>query len=462
VPGADAILAQSAVESAFASELRGGQVQRLELTPNCSILAVVGDTMAGYPGVAGRFFRTLGASGINVRAIAQGASERNISAVINGADTTRALRAVHSSFYLSAKTLSIGVIGPGAVGAALLEQIRSQQTRLHDEFNLDLRVRAIGTSQTMSLAERRLPLKDWRSSLDAGAADMDLAVFVDHVQADHLPHTVLVDCTANQSIADQYAGWLERGIHIITPNKKAHSGPFEYYARLKRISRDEDSQFLYESTVGAGLPVIQTLKDLVQTGDDVHSISGIFSGTLAYLFNVFNGTRAFSDIVAEAHQLGYTEPDPRDDLSGLDVARKLVILAREAGMQLELDEIEVESLVPAALVDGDASDFLERLQEHDGEMASRLEAADQADQVLRYVGHLDVQQGAAWVGLRAFERNHPFATIDLTDNIIQFQTRRYCDNPLIIRGPGAGPDVTAAGVFADLLRLSATLSSAAK
>jgi aspartokinase/homoserine dehydrogenase 1 len=461
VPGEDAPAARAAVEKAFHSELGGGQVQRIEENLGCSILAVVGDGMAGYPGVAGRFFRTLGAAGINVRAIAQGASERNISVVIDGDDTTRALRAVHSSFYLSAKTLSIGLIGPGAVGNVLLEQILGQQEQLRNEFNLDLRVRAIGTSQKMCLAERAVELGDWRGAFQRDGVALDLEKFADHVQADHLPHAVIVDCTADQSVADRYGGWLARGIHIVTPNKKAHSGSMDYYSTLTQISREQDSQFLYETTVGAGLPVISTLKDLVQTGDEVRSISGIFSGTLAYLFNVFDGSVAFSDIVREAHNLGYTEPDPRDDLSGLDVARKLVILAREVGMSLELADLKVESLVPPDLVAGDASDFLARLGEHDGAMSERLRAADSAGEVLRYVGHLDVGKGEAWVGLRSFEKTHPFATIDLTDNIIQFVTRRYCNNPLIIRGPGAGPDVTAAGVFADLIRLSSTLSSSA-
>ena len=459
VPGADALAARAAVEKAFASELSGGQVQRIEQTTDCSILAVVGDGMAGYPGVAGRFFRTLGTAGINVRAIAQGASERNISVVIDGQDTTRALRAVHSSFYLSAKTLSIGLIGPGAVGQVLLEQVLGQQAELKKEFNLDLRIRAIATSTKMCLAERSVELADWRSEFETKAMPLDLEKFTNHVQADHLPHAVIVDCTAEQSIADRYADWLARGIHIVTPNKKAHSDKLEYYARLNRIGREQDSQCFYETTVGAGLPVISTLKDLVKTGDEVRSISGIFSGTLAYLFNVFDRDKVFSEIVREAHNLGYTEPDPRDDLSGLDVARKLVILAREAGMTLELADIEVESLVPADLVAGDADEFLSRLSDHDDAMTERLRLADKAGEVLRYVGHLDVSSGEAWVGLRSFGKSHPFATIDLTDNIIQFVTRRYCDNPLIIRGPGAGPDVTAAGVFADLLRLSATLGS---
>jgi aspartokinase/homoserine dehydrogenase 1 len=445
------------VERAFAAELAQGHVQNVGLTMGCAILAVVGDGMAGLPGAAGRFFRTLGNSGINVRAIAQGASERNISAVIDSKDMTRALRAVHGSFYLSAKTVSIGLIGPGSVGSALLDQMAASADRLRKTFNLDLRIRAIGGSQHMVLADRRIDLAGWREALAAGEAT-DLERFIEHIQADHLPHAVVIDCTASDAIARQYAGWLDRGIHVITPNKRAHSGPLAYYRSLQQLSRGSNAHFLYEATVGAGLPVIQTLKDLVETGDEITSISGIFSGTLAYLFNVFDGSKPFSAIVRDARDRGYTEPDPRDDLSGMDVARKAVILAREAGLDLELDALEVENLVPSALSGGSVEEFLDRLPAIDAEMAERVSAAARDGQVLRYVAELDFKSGTARVRLGNFDRQHPFANISLTDNIVQFATRRYCDNPLIVRGPGAGPDVTAAGIFADLLRLCSMLS----
>ena len=445
------------VEHAFAVELTQGQVQRVDVTEDCAILAVVGDGMSGVPGSAGKFFRTLGNSGINVRAIAQGASERNISAVISAKDMTKALRAVHSSFYLSAKTVSIGIIGPGSVGGALIEQLATGSDRLRKSFNLDLRVRAIGTSRKMCFGESRLDLTGWREALDGGRP-MDLQAFASHVQTDYLPHAVLIDCTASQEVADCYLDWLSRGIHVITPNKRAHSGPIAMYESLKSSSRIANTHFLYEATVGAGLPVINTLKDLVETGDDIERISGIFSGTLAYLFNVFDGSRPFSGIVREAKTRGYTEPDPRDDLSGMDVARKAVILAREAGLRLELGDIAVESLVPAALAGAGVDEFLDRLADFDAPMAERLAAARADDCVLRYVADVDLGSGKASVELQQFGKDHPFANISLTDNIVQFVTRRYSDNPLIVRGPGAGPDVTAAGIFADLLRLCSMLS----
>jgi aspartokinase/homoserine dehydrogenase 1 len=286
---------------------------------------------------------------------------------------------------------------------------------------------------------------------------MDAEKFVSHIQADYLPHAAIIDCTANPSVADRYAEWLRRGIHVITPNKRAHSGPIAYYQDLKRLSGSR-THFLYEATVGAGLPVIQTVKDLVATGDEIRSISGIFSGTLAYLFNLFDGTRPFSEIVREAKAKGYTEPDPRDDLSGKDVARKAVILAREAGLTLELDDIAVESLAPSALANASVDEFLKRLPDFDAPMAERVSAAKRAGKVLRYVATIDVKTGKANVGLESFAPTHPFANISLTDNIVQFVTGRYCDNPLIVRGPGAGPAVTAGGIFADLLRLCSMLS----
>ena len=461
VPEESAELVKSVVEEAFAVELAQAQVQKVGITRGCGVLAVVGDGMAGSPGVAGRFFGTLGKAGINVRAIAQGASERNISAVISSTDMTRALRTVHASFYLSAKTVSIGLIGPGSVGKVLLDQMAGEVARLREDFNLDLRVRGLGGSRRMALDDRRVDLNDWRSALEHGS-DMDLARFVDHVQADHLPHTVLVDCTADPGIAAQYADWLQRGIHIITPNKRAHSDSMDYYRRLKAICRGAGTHFLYEATVGAGLPVIRTLRDLVETGDDIESISGIFSGTLAYLCNVFDATRGFSEIVRDARAQGYTEPDPRDDLSGTDVARKAVILAREAGMELELADIEVQSLVPAELsttVVSSVDEFLDRLADFDATMAERFHAAERDNRVIRYVAEVNLSTGQAQVALRNYPRDHPFAGISLTDNVVQFVTRRYRDNPLIVRGPGAGPDVTAAGIFADILRLCSMLGT---
>jgi len=457
IPEAQAVRAEEAVRRAFDAELRGGQIQHVEVALGMSILAVVGDGMAGAHGVAAKVFSSLGDAAISVRAIAQGASERNISVVVDGKGAARALRAVHAAFYLSPNTLSIGLIGPGTVGRVLLAQIATQIDRLR-ELNLDLRVRGIASSKRMLLQETSVDLSRWAELMAEAGEPLNLEKFINHVQADYVPHTVVIDCTASASIADQYRDWLSRGIHIVTPNKKANSGTLPYYRSLQDAKRDAGTHYLYEATVGAGLPIIHTLRDLRGTGDEITQIEGIFSGTLAYLFNVFDGSESFSSIVRAAKAKGYTEPDPRDDLSGIDVARKLIILGREMGLTLEIADVQVEGLVPEALTQCSVEEFMARLPESDAAMAAALAEARLKNQVLRYVGRIDAA-GKATVGLMRLEAKHAFANIALTDNVVRFATRRYCDNPLIVQGPGAGPEVTAAGVFSDLLRLSAYLGA---
>jgi aspartokinase/homoserine dehydrogenase 1 len=458
IPSEQANRAAAAVSAAFERELKEGQIQSVDVNQELAILAVVGDGMAGTPGIEAKVFNALGNAGVNVRAIAQGASERNISVAIDAKHVTRALRAVHAGYYLSRHTLSIGVIGPGTVGRVLLDQLASQSARLYEQFQLDLRVRGILSSKRMLLADNEIDLSRWRESFEHSPSAADMARFVEHLRVDHLPHTVIIDCTASDAVARYYRDWLARGIHIVTPNKKANSAALESYRALRAARRTSGAHYLYEATVGAGLPVIQTLRDLRETGDDIVSIEGIFSGTLAYLFNVYDGSSAFSEIVRDAKRRGYTEPDPRDDLSGMDVARKLIILGREIGLELELSDVKVESLVPPDLAAGSIEEFMAQLPRYDAGMQHRLQQARSRGKVLRYVGRLTAD-GSATVGLMELDGKHPFANIALTDNIVRFATGRYCDNPLIVQGPGAGPAVTAGGVFADLLRLSAYLGA---
>jgi aspartokinase/homoserine dehydrogenase 1 len=456
VPEGQSAAARDAVETAFAAERQRGLLQEIEVTTGCTILAAVGDGMSGTPGIAARLFGSLVRTGVNVKAIAQGSSERNISVVIDGADATRALRAVHSGFYLSRQTLSIGLIGPGHVGGTLLDQMAKRLDSLMGEFGVDLRVRAIASSSTMVLDEHRIGLDNWRGRLgegDTGTLPTDLDMFTDYVDTESVPHAAIIDCTASADIAMRYGDWLSQGIHVITPNKKANSGAIEYYRALQQAARRADAHYFYETTVGAALPVIQTLRDLVQTGDEVRRIEGVFSGTLSYLFNSFDGSTPFSEIVRAAREKGYTEPDPREDLSGMDVARKVVIMAREMGVEASLDEMDIEGLIPAGLEEGNVDDFLDRLANHDEEMLETVEKARTSGRVLRFVGVIDAGEGCQ-VSLRSYESDHPFARIRLTDNIVTFQTARYSENPLVVQGPGAGPDVTAGGVFADLLRLA--------
>ena len=461
VPSDRADRAQTVIMEAFADELEGGQIQSVDATDGQSVIAVVGDGMAGTPGIAARFFANLGRAGINIRAIAQGSSERNISAVIDSADVTRALRVVHSGFYLSEKTISVGVIGAGVVGGTLLDQIHRQSRRLHERFKLDIRVRAIARSHRMLLGERRIDLDDWRDRLAASEQVTDFGEFETHVHADHLPHSVIIDCTADETVSAKYAHWLAKGIHVITPNKKAFSGDYGYYESLRNASHDGGGLYFYETTVGAALPIIKTIRDLVDTGDRIHSIRGILSGTLAYLFNVYDGSTPFSEIVKAARDSGYTEPDPRDDLSGTDVARKLTILARELGIPLSLGDFPVENLIPEALREASVDEFLDGLGEYDGAMLERFEGARSEGRTLRYIATLD-EDGSASVALRKVPHDDPFSNMQLTDNLVQFASDRYSANPLVIQGPGAGPEVTAGGVFGDLLSLASILGDGKK
>jgi len=451
VPEAQSELAETTVRRAFEAEIESGTIQKVERVTGCSILAAVGDEMARVPGVAAALFGALGRARVNVRAIAQGSSERNISVVIDRADSTRALRAAHAGFYLSNHAISVGLIGPGLVGRALLAQIAKQAPVLRERFRIDLRVRGIMSSSHMLLDERAIDLEAWQGRFEA-APPPDFEAFARHIEPAHFPYSVVIDCSASDEVAERYAPLLARGIHVVTPNKKAGAGPIARYREIQRWVHDARRQFLYEATVGAGLPVISTLRDLIRTGDRVERIEGVLSGTLSYVFHRFDGRAPFSMIVREAKALGYTEPDPRDDLSGTDVGRKLVILAREMGVEVDLADVAIENLVPDHLRGLDPTAFLERLAEGDVSMeARRLEAASRHE-VLRYVGVVEAN-GTARVELRSYPKTHAFAGLAPTDNIIAFTTARYNTNPLIVQGPGAGPDVTAAGVFADLLRL---------
>ncbi len=461
VPSLQAERAEQAVQKVFMSELQYGQIERIQVIHHCSILAMVGDNMVEKSGVAGRFFSALGTAGVSVRAIAQGSSERNISVVINQADATRALRVTHSAFFLSDCTLSVGLIGPGLIGQSLLRQLAERQDILKKNFKLDVRVRAICNSKKMLLENLQMDMNRWEESWGKAGETVNYERFTQHLQSDAIPHSVIIDCTSNEEVVPNYSQWLNKGIHIITPNKKAGSGPWPRFEEIQRQQEKANAHFFYEATVGAGLPIISTLRDLIQTGDEIIAIEGIFSGTLSYLFSEFTEEFRFSDIVLKAKQNGFTEPDPRDDLNGMDVARKVVILAREAGFKLSLNDVKVESLVPKELESiPTAEGFLQRLTEMDTLMKEHLQRAEKAGVVLRYTGFVS-NEGKALVGLREFPNDHAFARLKGTDNIIAFRTKRYDRQPLIVQGPGAGPEVTAGGIFADLLRLARTLGARA-
>ncbi|MEO5565197.1 MAG: bifunctional aspartate kinase/homoserine dehydrogenase I [Luteimonas sp.] len=452
---------RAAVAAAFATAGDSPQAKSVSTTTGICVLAAVGEGMVGTPGVAARLLGGLAQAGVNVRAIAQGAGERNISVAITATDAARALRAAHAAFWLSPQCVSVGIVGPGHVGRALLSQLQVALPHLQLQSGLDLRIRAISDSRQMLLSDPGLAPELALAALRCGAVQAaDLQGFAAHVRAPHLPHALIVDCSASDAVAAMYPQWLAAGIHVVTPNKHAGSGDWGRYAAIEQARKLGRTRFLYEATVGAGLPVIGTLRNLLDTGDTLHGIDGMLSGTLAWLFNRFDGSLPFSALIREAMDLGYTEPDPRDDLSGLDVARKLVILAREAGRELSVEDVDVESLVPVDLQEVSLPEFLIRLEELDAPMQARFAAAHASDLALRHVARLG-PDGSARVGVIGVPVGHACRHTRLTDNLVQFRSERYADNPLVIQGPGAGPQVTAAGVFGDILAIAHTLATQA-
>lgn len=442
----------------FSHELEDRLIQSIEGESGLAILAAVGKRMTGQAGVAGKFFSSLGKASVNVIAIAQGSSETNISAVIKGQDSKKALRALHARFFLSKQALSVGLIGPGNIGGTLLGQIAKESIRLKEQFGLDIHIRGIANSRQMILDQDGIDPANWKERFASESVPLDLDLFTRHIGATYFPHSLIIDCTTSSTLAELYASWMEMGIHVITPNKKAGTAPMAYYDHLFDTCLKTGRRFLYETTVGAGLPVIWTLKDLVQTGDRVHRIEGIVSGTLAWLFSSYDASKPFSSLVRQAMEMGYTEPDPRDDLSGMDVGRKTVILARELGYQVEVADIPIQSLVPAGLEQGSVQQFLEQLELLDPLIEAEYRKAQSQNHRLRYVGMVD-EEGKCSASLRSFPLDHPFAQAQGTDNVICFTTDRYYSQPLVIKGPGAGREVTAGGVFSDILRLAAYLGA---
>ncbi|KAK9826886.1 hypothetical protein WJX81_004474 [Elliptochloris bilobata] len=452
--------AVAALNARFADAIRAGRISKVEKIDDCCVLAAVGRQMASRKGVAATMFSALAKANINIRSIAQGCSEYNITVLIDQRDAERALRAVHGRFYLATLPLAVGLVGPGLIGSTLLTQIHQQHAELRDEFDIDMRVLGIISSHRMLLSETAIDLAHWRERFERDAQPADMDAFASHLANNYVPNTVIVDATASSHPPERYMDWMQAGIHIVTPNKKLNSGPLPQYQALRQFQRGSYIHFFYEATVGAGLPVIATLKHLVDTGDRILRVEGVFSGTLSFIFNSLSPGRAFSDVVREAKALGYTEPDPRDDLAGMDVARKVTILARETGMDVELADIPVHSLVPEPLRDvASADEFMARLPEFDGDLAEQLAAAEAAGECLRFVGVVDCRAGTGSVKLQRYAKDHPFAQLQGSDNIIAFTTQRYAHQPLIVRGPGAGAEVTAGGVFSDLLRLAAYLGA---
>jgi bifunctional aspartokinase / homoserine dehydrogenase 1 len=447
---ADVAAAKKAVYQEFRFELQS-KLTSLDEKPKQTIVAIVGEGMKGTPGVSGKVFQALGRNHVNISAIAQGASERNISFVIDESQRVRALNVIHEAFFEPNKKLGIILIGPGNIDGTLLKQIHQQHDYLHSA-GYDVRVCGIADIDRFVLSAKGIDLKHWKETFSKATYKMERQEFLRQMESLQLTNAVIIDCTASSDIVDMYEDFVKLNMHIITPNKRANVLPWVRYKRLTDLVRDRQKYFLYETNVGAGLPIISTLYDLIASGDQIVKIEGMFSGTLSHLFNYYDGSRPFSALVEEALTLGYTEPDPREDLSGDDVARKLLILARQIGLKMDIKDIGIENLVPKPLrKNAFTKEFFKQFAKYDEEMKRRLEKAKAKGAVLRYVGVL--QDGKASAGIKEVPADHMLASTKGSDNIIAFTTQRYSKTPLVVQGPGAGADVTAMGVFSDLLKL---------
>lgn len=446
-------LAKASLEKEFQYEIRSEEMEEIKVENEFSIVAVVGEGMKHNPGTSGRMFSALGKNGINVFAIAQGSSELNISAVVKQADIAKALNALHEAFFLSdKKLLNVFLVGTGLIGKTLVNMVREQYQQLSRENMLEVNVVAVANSRKMLFSEEGLDQATAIDRLNSEGAPMNMENFMQEMLRLNLPNSIFVDCTSSEEVADCYERILEANISIVTPNKKANSASLEKYRKLKSTAFRRGVKFLYETNVGAGLPVINTMNDLLLSGDKVISIQAVLSGTLNYIFSSFVEGRKFSEVVKEAKEKGYTEPDPRDDLNGMDVARKILILAREAGWELEMTDIRVENLVPPSCRGEMTIDqFWKELAKHDDDYEKQRQQAAARNEKLRYMATLD--NGKVTIQLGSVNEQHPFYSLSGSDNIILFTTDRYHERPMVIRGPGAGAAVTAAGVFADIIRI---------
>lgn len=451
----DTVRAKRLIEDEFELELSVKKLLPLQIEDHLSVLAIVGENMKRTPGMAGRLFNALGRNGINVRAIAQGASEYNISVIISQHDLSKGLNAIHDAFFATLKkTLHVFCLGTGNIGATLFKQIYRQHTFLQDNNDLDIRIIGISNSRKMLINPDGISLESWEESLAQQGELANLDAFISRMKFLNLPNCVFVDNTASEKPVEYYEGIFQQSISIVTCNKIANSGSYKQYKRLKTAARRASVDFFYETNVGAGLPIVRTLKELMTSGDRIIKIEAILSGTISYIFNSFKGNETFHDIVAEAQQKGFTEPDPRDDLNGRDFMRKMLILARDAGYQLEERDVLIDSILPKSCLEAkDVKQFYEELKNENDYFERIKRQAEQENKVLRYIGILE--EGKVLIKLEMVKADHPFFALSGSDNIISFTTERYKERPLIVKGPGAGAEVTAAGVFAELVNVGA-------
>jgi aspartokinase/homoserine dehydrogenase 1 len=450
----DAAQAKTVIEAEFALEISNGKIDEVRIDDQLSIVAIIGENMRRTPGISGKMFGALGKNGINVVAIAQGSSERNLSVVISRKDLSKALNTIHEVFFLSdIKNLNVYLIGTGLIGTTLLKQIRQHGRQLEKSSQLKINIVGLGNSRKMLFDADGIDLANWKAALEEHGTPTRLSEYVHMMQSLNLPNSVFADCTASAEVVDRYGDILNASISISTPNKIACSGAYATYEALKKNALKYGIKFLFETNVGAGLPVISTLNDLKLSGDKIIRIDGVLSGTLSYIFNHVSKDKSFTSVVQEARARGYTEPDPREDLNGMDVARKILILAREVGYKLELEDVEVQNLVPPECLAAESVDaFFEILKKSDASFEKVRSRAEKEGRKLRYIATLD--RGKASVKLDSVDAENPFYGLSGSDNMISFTTDRYLERPLVVRGPGAGAEVTAAGVFAEMISLS--------
>ncbi|HXC03587.1 MAG TPA: ACT domain-containing protein, partial [Bacteroidia bacterium] len=442
--------AKIVVDAMFRFERNGGKVDPVWIDPDLAVLALVGEKMKSHPGISGRMFSALGRNGINIRAIAQGSSERNITAIIRKEDLKKALLVLHEEFFEeNRRQINLFIAGLGNVGSRLLDQLCQQQQHLKQQMKVDLKIRGIINSRYMLIPDDALEAAHWKEQLLEGRK-ADLQSFLMEMKQTKLHNTVFIDVTASEEVAGCYESLLQNSISVVACNKIACSSTFEKYNRLKEAARDYGVAFRYETNVGAGLPVIGTLNDLVRSGDSIQKMEAVLSGTLNYVFNSYDTTRSFASIVREAQEQGYTEPDPRTDLSGLDVMRKILILVREAGFQMEQEEIQNTPFLPASCMEGNVEHFYRKLEEEEAHFSRLYKQASEKNCKLRYVASF--QDGKASAGLQHIRPEQDLYQLNGKDNVVVFHTNRYHSQPLVIKGAGAGAEVTASGIFGDLMR----------
>jgi len=447
-----ASVAKQAVDTAFANEIMLEKVEPLIIEGDLSIVALVGENMKSHPGISGRMFSTLGRNGVNIRAIAQGSSEKNISAVISTKDVRKSINVLHEEFFeTSYKQVNLFIIGTGNVGSKLIAQMQQQLSFLQQHMRLQVRIVALSNSRKMIFKEEGINLAQWKQQLDEGVP-ASLENFTREIINRNLRNSIFVDITANDKVAGIYDQLLQKSISVVACNKVAASSLYNNYRKLKDLAREFNCQFLFETNVGAGLPVIATLNDLVHSGDRVHKIQAVLSGTLNFVVNNYDGSRKFADVVKQAQDEGYTEPDPRLDLSGTDVMRKIMILTRESGEVIEMDDIVNNSFMPASCMQGSVDDFYKAMATEEQHFKQLYEKARAEGCKLKFVASYD--DGKASVGLQHIDPNHDLYHLYGKDNVVLFYTDRYKEQPLVVKGAGAGAEVTASGVFADIIRAS--------